>query len=278
LDAALLEQAAAAGAVVDLGRRVETVERDGEGWIARLDSERRILASQVFLCSGKHDVRGWRRPPGIQSDLIAFKLHWRLTAEQHALLGPCVELIVFEGGYGGLQPIEDGLVNLCLLVRRQRLQQLGGWDELLAAIQAECPHLAIRLGGAVASWARPLALSAIPYGYVAARSDGLWRLGDQAAVIPSFSGDGISIALHSARLAAQLFLSGGSAADFQRLLQQDIAQQVTVATTISRTMVAAPSMLMAVARLWPGVLRLVAQQTRIHADAVRRWTPKSAPC
>jgi hypothetical protein len=33
-----------------------------------------------------------------------------------------------------------------------------------------------------------------PYGYVQNRSIGLWCIGDQAAVIPSFSGDGIAIA------------------------------------------------------------------------------------
>jgi menaquinone-9 beta-reductase len=44
-----------------------------------------------------------------------------------------------------------------------------------------------------------LAIASIPYGYVQNRSIGLWCIGDQAAVIPSFSGDGIAIALHSAR-------------------------------------------------------------------------------
>jgi flavin-dependent dehydrogenase len=46
-----------------------------------------------------------------------------------------------------------------------------------------------------------LAIASIPYGYVQNRSIGLWCIGDQAAVIPSFSGDGIAIALHSARWA-----------------------------------------------------------------------------
>lgn len=151
------------------------------------------------MCSGKHDVRGLRRPPGRQSELVGFKLHFRLTPAQQAELGSSVELFLFCGGYGGLAPIEDGLANLCLLVQQQRLQALGGWEALLASIRRECPHLDQRLGGAAARWEKPLALSAIPYGYVCAAADGIGRLGDQAAVIPSFSGDGISIALHSAR-------------------------------------------------------------------------------
>lgn len=99
------------------------------------------------MCSGKHDVRGLRRPPGRQSELVGFKLHFRLTPAQQAELGSSVELFLFCGGYGGLAPIEDGLANLCLLVQQQRLQALGGWEALLASIRRECPHLDQRLGG-----------------------------------------------------------------------------------------------------------------------------------
>ncbi len=37
----------------------------------------------------------------------------------------------------------------------------------------------------------------------------MWALGDQAAVIPSFTGDGMSIALHSGCLAAAMYLQRG---------------------------------------------------------------------
>jgi len=46
------------------------------------------------------------------------------------------------------------------------------------------------------------------------RSIGLWCIGDQAAVIPSFSGDGIAIALHSARLGAECYLAGKTSSEF----------------------------------------------------------------
>ena len=72
-----------------------------------------------------------------------------------------------------------------------------------------------------------------PYGYVRAEAtDGLWRLGDQSVVIPSFAGDGMSIALHSARLAGEQFLSGGNADDYQRCLRRHAAGPVRLATTL----------------------------------------------
>ncbi len=66
-----------------------------------------------------------------------------------------------------------------------------------------CPHLGARLDGANCLNDRPLAITGLPYGHMAWDSGGLWRLGDQAAAIPSFSGDGMSIALHSAARAAR---------------------------------------------------------------------------
>jgi len=270
LDETLLERAVDAGICLVRGARVVALEPEGDGWAARISHEERISAKNVFLCTGKHDLRGWRRPVAKHDDLIAFKMHWRLTAQQHAALGSSVELMLFDRGYGGLEPVEGGIANLCVLVRHARLEQLGGWAELLAALRAECGHLDERLQGAAALWTRPLALSAIPYGYVCAQADGVWRLGDQAAVIPSFSGDGMSIALHSARVAAEVFLAGGSAAVFQKRMRKEVGLQVAVATAISRIMLAAPGAVMTAVRLWPDALRLAAVMTRIREEVVRR--------
>ena len=56
-----------------------------------------------------------------------------------------VELVLFAGGYAGLQPVEDGIANLCLVVDRGRFAALGrDWRRLVAAV----PHLARRLAGA----------------------------------------------------------------------------------------------------------------------------------
>lgn len=114
---------------------------------------------------------------------------------------------------------------------------------------------------------RPLALSFIPYGLLIADTQpGLWRLGDQAAVIPSFTGDGISIALHSAHLAAELFSSGADSAAFARRLRGEVRGSVNLATTLSRLMIATPK-LAYFARFWPGALCHLAQHTRIPHSA-----------
>jgi menaquinone-9 beta-reductase len=109
---------------------------------------------------------------------------------------------------------------------------LGGWDLLFASL-CDMPALGQRLSGSRPMVTRPLAISAIPYGHVQSASEGIWRLGDQAAVIPSFCGEGIAIALQSAYLAAQYHLAGKPAEDFQWSFARRIRSQVRLTTLLS---------------------------------------------
>jgi flavin-dependent dehydrogenase len=275
LDEALLERAGAAGATVERGAKVTQLVRAGARWSVGLAGGTRIETDAVFLATGKHDLRGHPRPEGLQNDLLAFKLHFRLAPRQSSELRRHVELILFDGGYAGLQPIEGDRANLCLLVSRRRFRDVEQrWDKLLARIRTESPHLDARLDGAEPCWERPLALSAIPYGHVQRRADelDLWRLGDQAAVIPSFSGDGMSLALHSAELAASMYLEGRSADAYQRRLSRDVRGQVLFATALSQGLVRRGGQLAlgAAARLWPGLVSSVAFHTRVSEAALSR--------
>jgi flavin-dependent dehydrogenase len=271
LDEALLRLAVSSGVRVRRGCRVQVLERQRAGWSVQVEGAEPVVADAAFLATGKHDVRGRARPKGRQPDLVAFKMYWRLAPSQLAALAGHVELMLYRGGYAGLQPVEDGAANLCCLVERAELQRLGGrWEGLLAAMQAQCGLLRERLQGAAPLLEKPLAVSSIPYGYVRAASDGVWALGDQAAVIPSFTGDGMSIALHSGCLAAALYLRGESAEQFQAKLHAELERQVALATMVSRGLVWAPSrsLLGAAVNLWPGVLGLVAKATRVSDAAM----------
>lgn len=261
LDEALLAKAAAAGADVRRGRRVIGLEREGLGWRAQLADGGAVQARHAFLATGKHDLRGWRRGPGTQGDLIGFKMHWRSARSPDGR----VELLLFDGGYAGLEPVGEGRLNLCLLVRKARLASLGGWPGLLALLLAN-PTLGRRLAAAEPCWDRPLAAAALPYGFVAREANGLWRLGDQAAVIPSFAGEGMAIALRSARLAADAFLAGVGPDAFQRALGGELAPRVGRAAWLSHLMVepAAQAALALAAGAQPRLLALVAGATRIR--------------
>ena len=264
LDAEMLRVASSAGVEVQHGACVESLSKREDLWHATLREGEVLPARTAFLATGKHDLRGWARPPGTHRGLVAFKMYYRLTAQQHASLGQTVELILFPGGYAGLQAVEDGAANLCLLVNAERLRMSGStWPGVLRHLLESAPHLAERLEEATPLLPAPLALASIPYGHMQQPvEDGLWRIGDQAAVIPSFCGDGMAIALHSGALAAQQFLHGASPGTFQHLLRMQLRTRLLYATGLSRLLVAFPHAAQMV-RLFPQLLATIALKTRI---------------
>jgi len=270
LDEALLRRALEAGCEVRRGAFAERLEQKADSWAMRMRDGRTIEAATVFLASGKHDLNAWERRGCAQEDLIGFKMHWRLTPGQTKAARDVMELFLFRGGYGGLALVEDEIANLCLVVRRNRLRKLGAWRELRQAICDELPFLRERLDGATACWSKPLAISPIPYGFIARRADGLWRVGDQAAVIPSFTGDGMSIALHSARLAAEMYMAGNSAGEYACSLAKQLQSSMRIATVLSRAMVAAWGRMLAPSLfgLRPDAMGQIASWTRIPNDAL----------
>ncbi len=271
LDENLLQLASGAGAEIQRGIRVKDMEKSGDAWAVHLESGDAVPAKEVFLATGKHDLKDWKRTRGSHPECIAFKAYWRLKSDQAAELAHHVELILFPGGYAGLQEVEGGSANLCLIVRKTAYAaQYGSWDSLLSGMQERCPHLKGRLDGALCLMDKPLAISGLPYGHIAWESRGVWRLGDQAAAIPSFSGDGMSIALHSARRAARCYLRGETAEIYQTGLARQLSSQLHRATIISRLLVSdtGQSLAMTGAGIFPYVLPASAGLTRIPARAL----------
>jgi flavin-dependent dehydrogenase len=270
LDEALLSRAEENGCRVQRGSFVEQLKIQDNLWFAQLRGGESVCAHTVFLANGKHDIRGWERAHTGQGDLVAFKLHWQLDPAQTDMLREFIELFLFPGGYGGLSLVERDVANLCLVVRQAELRRLGGWQKFLASILADNRHLKQRLQGAKALWDRPLAISSIPYGHLAGQPFGIWCVGDQAAVIPSFTGDGMSIALHSASLATEMYLAGESAEQYNHRLHAQLSRSMDLATCFSRSMVtkAGRSLALFGLSLFPNAMRWIAASTRIPKQAL----------
>jgi flavin-dependent dehydrogenase len=269
LDEELLNRAAAAGADIQRNSHAESLSKTDGVWHATLRDSRQFYAKNAFLATGKHDLRGWPRPAGKHRGLVAFKMYYQLTSQQHAALGDTVELILFPGGYAGLQPVEGNRINLCLLVTGKCLKRVGvQWECLLPYLLSHSRHLETRLDGATALLAAPLTAAHIPYGHMQRSSlDDLWRVGDQAAVIPSFCGDGMAMALHSGALAARSFLNGDSPETYRRQFHTQLAARLKFATHLSQLIVGFPTAA-EILRLAPELLARIASMTRIPNSAL----------
>lgn len=256
LDAALLVLADRAGAGIERG---VTIRRIADDRTLHLADGTALTSEALFLATGKTDLRGLPRPRDAAGPDPAIGL--RAILPHDPALAGLIELHLFPGGYAGLLHQEDG-TNLCLSVRRSRFAAAGSDP---ASLVADLARVAPRLADRVRDPGPWSAIAAIPYGWRAtAATPGLFRLGDQAAVIASLAGDGVAIALASARAATEVYLKGGTAADFQPAFARRARRPLAIAglTKAIGEHVAGGPLLALLAHV-PGLPALVARGTRI---------------
>jgi flavin-dependent dehydrogenase len=252
MDAALLDAAAAAGAIVSRGQAVRSAEFLQGRWQVRLADGAAVTAPIVVLATGKHELRGHRRASGAPA--LGLKLHVRLARELTSTV-----LLPAGRGYAGLQPTGEGLANLCMALHGRPP------DDLIAHVASGSALAAWLLEGAVPAWPRPLAVAGVPYGFLhrdaAGAPPGLYRVGDQFAVVPSFCGEGMGMALAGGRAVARAIASGEAPAAFHARWRREVAGPMRWAGSVNWLLGRAPGLLTRAASL-PGAGRLVARRTR----------------
>ncbi len=260
LDEALLKRATQCGASVLRGRVVRELCCQQDGFLAIAGTEA-WHSRTVFLATGKHDLPGFGRPR--KRRMVGWKTYLRLASDQDAALAGAVEIVLIPGGYAGLQPVGGGLAVLCALISDARALRRGGLEPVIN----NTPHLRSRLQGAKTVLDRPLAISGMPYGFIAGldRSTGLVRLGDQAGVIPSFAGAGVAIALGSGQAAARSYLEKGEISAAQQGIAEALRGPVGRARILHQALLHPLLQLPAFqfCRVWPGAMRLSARTTRV---------------
>lgn len=263
LDEALLLASEAAGATVTRGKSVRAA--DAATCSVRLDDGEEIAADALFLATGKYELRSLGRPATWTGrGAVGLRTALPASTASEALDG-VIELHLFDGGYAGLLLQEDGRTNLCVSVAKDRFSRAGSTAVLIAELATEAPLLCARVSKAgAAPWQ---AIAGVPYGWRAEETSyGLFRLGDQGAVISSLAGDGVAIALTSGIQAASAFLRDGpaGAGAFQAALARKARLPLRIADLL-RWSVERRSMRPALMRLAsvPGLAALAARLTRI---------------
>lgn len=264
LDSLLRARAEAAGAILRRGAAVRSAEA-GRLLLAAGES---LRADALFLATGKRDLRGLPRdhPPAADPE-IGLRLRLPPDPARNRAIGGAIELHLFAGGYLGLLVQEDGHANACMAVRKSLLRRGGGSAHgLLAMLASQEDGLAQRLAGAEIVAAD--AIGPVPYGWIARDTPpGLFRIGDQAACIPSLAGEGIGIALASAEGAAMAWKAQGreGAGVYQRRLARTARRPIATAGLARNlaTSAALPPSLVPFALRIPGLAALLVRLTRI---------------
>jgi flavin-dependent dehydrogenase len=259
LDQTLLDAAARAGAQIMRGTAVTRLEYDPQSIVVHTAAGE-WPASHVVLATGKHNLRGLPRP---QAPNIALKMQLRPSAAATARLDQLVHLSMFRGGYAGVCLVEDGIATVCWVVERAALDEASvTWSAHAKFLSQRSAFFAAILDGATPLWDKPVAVAAIPYGFLRGETvaNAIYPVGDQLVVIPSYTGDGTSIAMHTGVMAAQAVLGGQSAGVFQAAAIARLRPQIAWAKLANVAFVntAAQRVTAAVSRLMPWALPQVA--------------------
>jgi flavin-dependent dehydrogenase len=272
LDQAILERAAMLGAAVRQGVWVRAAEPLKTGWQLRCGGGEIIRCRILVLATGKRTLRGMA--DGRDGSLVGLKMHLRLPGEITRALAGQIELFLFGGGYAGLELVEGGVANLCLLLPGSVVAGIGsGWVTLRDFLAATVPGLAQRLDGAAPLWEKPCAVVCPAGGHLYRGSPGaenpLYPVGDRLAHIPPFTGDGLAIALCSAASAAEHICRGRLPAAYLAEMRRRTASALGVAGAVSRFAAnrAGRALLMKIARRAPRLLQTIARQTRMPLAA-----------
>lgn len=273
-DETLFRHAQSSGALGFEGANVMKISaEDGE---TRLEIDQHLqrvsLKAKVII-----DARG--RPPvpaGTGPLFIGFKRHHRFKPGKAAesVLRGAVEIHLFPGGYCGINAVEGGAVNVCLLVKDRWLasRKAPNWEAVAHAMAEESPSLqrrfeALTPDGPPSAVARVCLRAPPPH-------PGL-RIGDAAGMIAPLCGDGQAMALESALLMADFLTRDEPPERWDAVWNRRFAARLRVGRGLQRLLLNPWGAELAVGLLglWPPGVRLILRSTR---NLERNGVPKSS--
>lgn len=211
MDECLLEAAKREGVDVHEDTAAIRVAIEDErlaGLVVRDEAGEHLIEGDLFIdATGRSSVlakllaKALRegKTAAVKPPYVAFKGH--LAAND---LGRDVcEIYSFDGGYGGLSPIENGLANLCFIVKSTVARGFDGDAErLMLDVVCKNPRASFTLREAAveSEW---LAVAIQGFGRNVIRpAQNVFAIGDAAGFIDPFTGSGILMALESSEILA----------------------------------------------------------------------------
>ncbi|HLW21382.1 MAG TPA: NAD(P)/FAD-dependent oxidoreductase [Cyclobacteriaceae bacterium] len=121
-----------------------------------------------------------------------------------------IAIHAYHGGYCGLNPIENNLFNLCYLGSREQLRECGSIKKMEERFLYKNLHLEKLFAQGEFVRDRPEVINEINFESKEPVENHLLMVGDAAGLIAPLFGNGMAIAIHSGKLAAEAILQNSS--------------------------------------------------------------------
>ena len=127
-----------------------------------------------------------------------------------------VALHNFEGGYCGLSKTETNAVNACYLTTYESFKRFGNIPAFQENVLSENPHLKLFFQESKPIFKNPLTISQISFDAKKPVVDHIFMIGDSAGLIHPLCGNGMAMAIHSAKIFSEIFLKEFSKEEVNR--------------------------------------------------------------
>ncbi|CAM4027233.1 Dehydrogenase (flavoprotein) [Pedobacter westerhofensis] len=164
-------------------------------------SGKNISARQVIGAYGKRsamDLKLKRTFIQEKSPYLAVKAHYSGTFPSHL-----VGLHNFRGGYCGVSKVEEQKINICYLADYRSFKAYKNINSYQQQVLGENKHLRNIFEQAEPLF-EPLTVSQLAFGAKEAVNDHILMIGDTAGLIHPLCGNGMAMAINSAKICAEL--------------------------------------------------------------------------
>ncbi len=214
LDNFLLNKAEENGAEI-LMDSVENIKFENDEFQLKLSSGKELKASIVLGAFGKRsnlDKSLEREFIQEKSSWLAVKGHYEDTGFPENL----VALHNFEGGYCGLSKTETGAVNACYMVSYKSFKKYKNTEEFKEKVLFQNAYLKEFFKNAKPIYEKDLSIAQISFQEKSLINNHILMLGDAAGLIHPLCGNGMAMAIHSAKIATEAVLSNSHGNNLNR--------------------------------------------------------------
>ncbi|CAN5192761.1 NAD(P)/FAD-dependent oxidoreductase [soil metagenome] len=226
LDLLLYQKAKEYGVEFSVDTEVEKIAFNDNSF--HVQTSKSMLESDIVVGSygkrSKLDVQLNRSFIQKRSPYVGVKYHIRLKGFPDDLIA----LHNFKDGYCGVSRVEDDRINLCYLTHRNNVKQHGSVPAMEKAILFQNPFLKKIFSEANFLFDKPETINEISFATKNPVEDHVLMAGDAAGMITPLCGNGMAMAIHSAKILSEHLLHYHNNENYSRLqLENDYAKAWT---------------------------------------------------
>jgi menaquinone-9 beta-reductase len=183
---------------------VETIDFDGNEFKI-ITSNKAVLKHEIVIGAfGKRSNIDQK----LNRDFIKQKSPW-LGVKAHysgSFPNDLVGLYNFKGGYCGVSKVEDNKINICYLASYETFKEYKNTNDYQEKVLCKNPLLKIIFDNATLLFEKPITISQISFEKKQAVENHVLMIGDTAGLIHPLCGNGMAMAIHSAKIVSKLVL------------------------------------------------------------------------